>query len=157
MNPFIIRRGEPADAQALADHNVRMAAETEGRDLDAARTLSGVSRALADPGRGVYYVAEDDGAVIGQLMVTREWSDWRDGWFWWVQSVYVRATHRGQGVYRALWEHVVATARAEGDICGIRLYVERENVNALAVYHRLAMVDAGYVMMEVDWVLRDED
>ncbi|MEZ4264849.1 MAG: GNAT family N-acetyltransferase [Myxococcota bacterium] len=157
MTAFTVRRGEPADAHALADHNVRMAAETEGRDLDAARTLSGVSRALADPIRGVYYVAEHDGAVIGQLMVTREWSDWRDGWFWWVQSVYVRAEHRGQGVYRALWEHIVAAARAEGDVCGIRLYVERENVEALAVYHRLAMVDAGYVMMEVDWVLHDED
>lgn len=157
MTELSIRRGLPSDAHVLADHNVRMAAETEGRDLDAARTLSGVSHALADPVRGVYYVAEQGGAIIGQLMVTREWSDWRDGWFWWVQSVYVRAPHRGQGVYRALWEHVVASARAEGDVCGIRLYVERENSDALAVYHRLEMVDAGYVLMEVDWVLGDDD
>jgi GNAT superfamily N-acetyltransferase len=153
VSSFSIRRGHPADAAALADHNVRMAAETEGRDLDAARTLLGVTRALADPDRGTYLVAEAHGVVIGQLMLTREWSDWRDGWFWWVQSVYVRAEHRGHGVYRALWDHVVDLARAQGDVCGIRLYVERENARALDVYHRLGMTDAGYVLMEVDWVM----
>ncbi|MCB9729268.1 MAG: GNAT family N-acetyltransferase [Deltaproteobacteria bacterium] len=157
MTSITLRRGEPGDAAVIAEHNVRMAAETEGRDLDAKRALSGASRALADPERGVYHVAVHEGAIVGQLLITREWSDWRDGWFWWVQSVYVVPERRGQGVYRALWEHVVELARGAGDVAGLRLYVERENARALDVYHRLGMVAASYVLMEVDWVLPPDE
>jgi ribosomal protein S18 acetylase RimI-like enzyme len=130
-----------------------MAAETEGRDLDRARLEAGIAHALGDASRGTYFVAERDGRVAGALLVTREWSDWRDGWFLWIQSVYTRPEARRSGIYRALYRHVVDTARAAGDVCGIRLYVERENRRAQATYEALGMRESCYRIYEVDFVL----
>ena len=144
-----IRRGEPRDAAVIAEFNRRMAWETEHKALDPAVLARGVGRVFSDPARGFYLVAESAGAVVGQLMVTYEWSDWRDGWFWWVQSVYVREDHRRRGVFRALYEAVLAQARSAGDVTGVRLYVERDNTRAQATYRQLGMGDAGYLVWEV--------
>ena len=143
-----IRDATPADAAVLADFNRRLALETESLDLDPATVERGVAAALADPAKGQYFVAELGGRVAGCLMVTREWSDWRDGEFWWIQSVYVAAEHRGRGVFRSLYAHVARLAEAAGAV-GLRLYVERENAAALATYARLGMTRTHYRMMEV--------
>src|SRR5262249_21771908 len=103
--PLTIRRSRPADAAVVADFNRRLAEESEGKTLDGAALAEGVRAVLADPARGLYFLAERGGEVVGQLMVTYEWSDWRNGWIWWIQSVYVRADARRQGVFRALYEH----------------------------------------------------
>ncbi len=145
--PLSVRPATAADAPALVEHNLRMAEETEGKALDRAILAAGVAAALADPHKGRYFVAEEEG-VVGQLMLTLEWSDWRNAWIWWIQSVYVRRDARRQGVFRALYEHVVEAARAEPDVMGLRLYVENGNEAAQRVYERLGMKRAGYLVME---------
>jgi GNAT superfamily N-acetyltransferase len=144
-----IRRGEPPDAAVIAEFNRRMAWETEHKQLDPDVLARGVARVFGDPAKGFYLVAEHEGEVIGQLMVSYEWSDWRDGWFWWVQSVYVREDCRRHGVFRQLHEEVMRLARAAGDVVGVRLYVERDNIRAQATYERLGMRDACYLVREV--------
>lgn len=144
-----IRRGEPRDAAVIADFNRRMAWETEQKKLDPDVVGRGVVRVFDDRAKGFYLVAESAGDVVGQLMVTYEWSDWRDGRIWWVQSVYVREDMRRQGVFRSLHEEVIRLARSAGDVVGVRLYVERENKRAQATYQQLGMHDAGYLVMEM--------
>lgn len=147
-----VRAAEPRDAEALVEGNVQMAHETEGLALDRAVTAAGVRAALADPERGRYFVVEEAGPearVIGQLMITLEWSDWRNGWYWWIQSVWVHPAHRGRGAYRALHDHVVEAARNEG-VRSVRLYVERENKRARAVYEALGMQKSHYELYELD-------
>src|SRR6516225_7846783 len=114
--PLTVRRATPADAPHLVEYNRRMALETEGKTLDPAVLAAGVAAVLADPGRGAYYVGEDESGVVGQLMITLEWSDWRNAWLWWIQSVYVRADARRRGVFRALYEHVYEAARGDGQV-----------------------------------------
>lgn len=147
-----IRRGEPRDAAVVAEFNRRLALESENKVLDPAVLARGVARVLGDPARGMYHVADRAGEVVGQLMVTFEWSDWRDGWLWWVQSVYVRADARRLGVFRQLFAHVVAAARGAGDVVGIRLYVERDNTRAQATYEQLGMRDAGYLFYDLMFI-----
>jgi ribosomal protein S18 acetylase RimI-like enzyme len=146
--PITVRQAGPADVTIIADFNRRLALESEHKALDVATLTAGVAAVLADEARGVYFVAESDGAVVGQLLITLEWSDWRNGWFWWIQSVYVREDHRRAGVFRALYEHVAARARQRGDVVGLRLYVERENARAQATYDRLGMAATGYLVLE---------
>lgn len=136
-----------ADLDVLVINNVTMAMQSEGLALDAEVVRRGVQRLLLDKERGRYVVAvDDDDVVIGQLMLTVEWSDWRDGWWWWIQSVYVAAAWRRRGVYRALHEHVLAEVNARPDVCGLRLYVEPDNVAARAVYTQLGMYESYRVM-----------
>src|SRR5438105_2310221 len=116
--PLTLRRATLADAPVIAEYNQRLAHETEGRSLDPPVIAAGVRAVLSDPERGRYFVAERDGAVVGQLMITTEWSDWRNGWIWWIQSVYVRMDARRQGVFRALYEHALAAARGEPQVVG---------------------------------------
>jgi ribosomal protein S18 acetylase RimI-like enzyme len=152
-----VRRAGVADCGALVSFNLAMARETEGRGLDEARVRAGTAAVLAGEERGFYLVAEDDAGVLGALLVTREWSDWRNGWFWWIQSVYVLPRARRQGVYRALYADVLERARASGAderVCGIRLYVDEHNRAAQAVYAALGMQRAHYQMFEVDFVLQ---
>lgn len=149
MQSVRVRAATAADAEAIAAFNLAMARETEDKSLDEAALLRGVRRALGDAERGSYRVAELEGEVAGCLLVTREWSDWRDAWFWWIQSVYVAASARRRGVYRALHEDVLAGARAAGDVCGVRLYVETENRAAQATYESLGMRRAHYHMYEL--------
>ena len=151
MSTLRIRRATPADADIIAAANVAMAAETEARQLDRARTAAAVRRALADAALGVYWLAERDGNVVGQLLITTEFSDWRDGVFWWIQSVYVVPAARRTGVYRALHERVVQEARRTPGVCGVRLYVDRHNAAAQAVYRRLGMHETEYRLFEADW------
>ena len=129
-----------------------MALETEHKQLDAPVVLRGIQRGFDDPNKGRYFVAEVAGERAGMLMLTWEWSDWRDGWWWWIQSVYVDAAFRRRGIYRALYAHVLELAQADPEVRGIRLYVERENVNAMRTYEDLGMLDAGYAMFETSFV-----
>jgi len=157
--PITVRRARPADGQTIADFNARMAQETEGRELDAQRLAAGTLAVFEDERRGFYVVAERAGAVVACLLVTREWSDWRNGWFWWIQSVYVEPSARRGGIYRAMYAWLETQAREGGAltqgerIVGLRLYVEHENVRAMATYEALGMRRADYQLYEVDFVL----
>ncbi len=144
----LIRPAEPGDATLIVDYNLRLADESEGVKLDRARVERGVRRLIEAPRHGVYYIAEVEGRAVGQLMLTREWSDWRDGEFWWIQSVYVDAAFRRRGVFAALYAHVAAQAAANPDVCGLRLYVEVDNAAAQATYRRHGMHLTSYRVME---------
>lgn len=149
---FTIRRGEQEDWPALVDFNCRMAKETEDLTLDRETVTSGVRELLTDANMGFYVIAEaeteDSREIAGSLMVTTEWSDWRNGVFWWVQSVYVRPEFRRQGIYRQLYEHVKQLAAAAKNVCGFRLYVEKENKAAQRTYEALGMEKTYYLMYE---------
>jgi ribosomal protein S18 acetylase RimI-like enzyme len=161
-SPFAIRAAGFDDVERLAAWAVAMALETEHKRLDPDTVRKGVRAVLDAPARGCYFIAERvasiaDGAArepIGTLMLTHEWSDWRNGDWWWIQSVYVEPASRRSGVYRALYDHVHALAQATPDVCGLRLYVERENANAQRTYESLGMRDAGYAMYEEEFVRR---
>jgi GNAT superfamily N-acetyltransferase len=149
--PILIRPSNPADAPVIAGFNARLAQETEHLQLDPARLRAGVDAVLADANKGAYWVAEAAGEVVGQLMITFEWSDWRNGSFWWIQSVYVRADWRLRGVFKALYQHVHQQARSRNEVCGLRLYVERDNQRARQLYQRLGLRPTSYELYEVDF------
>ncbi len=134
-----------------------MALETERRQLDTGRVQQGVRALLNDPAKGIYFVAETGPdatrTVVGQLLLTYEWSDWRNGTFWWIQSVYVREAARGQGVFRALFQHVHDLARTTPGVCGLRLYMDAHNGRARQAYDRLGLKQTNYEMFEIDFVL----
>jgi GNAT superfamily N-acetyltransferase len=130
-----------------------MARETEQRDLDPKRVRDGVRALLDDPAKGIYFVAEAEGAVAGQLLLTYEWSDWRNGIFWWIQSVYVVEPLRGRGIFRALFEHVHTLAKSRADVCGLRLYMDAHNGPARQTYERLGLQQTNYQVFEIDFVL----
>ena len=144
-----IREARGSDAALLVAFNIAMALETEGKALDPELVGRGVRRALADGDRGRYFVSERAGVIVGALLVTREWSDWRDAWFWWIQSVYVQPDQRRGGVFRGLYREVEAQARAAGDVWGLRLYVEGDNRRARQTYEQLGMGHASYELYEV--------
>jgi len=144
----LVRAAAPGDRDAIVEFNLAMALESEGRALDRERLARGVERALCDGRRGRYLIAEAGGETAGCLLLTSEWSDWRDGWFWWIQSVYVVPRHRGRGVYRALHERVREEAVRAGDVVGLRLYVERDNQGAQRTYARLGMGETAYLLYE---------
>ncbi|MBL9137674.1 MAG: GNAT family N-acetyltransferase [Verrucomicrobiales bacterium] len=135
------------DHAAIADFNQRLAWETEQLRLDSATVSAGVQAVLTQPRHGIYFVAVAEGRVIGQCSVTYEWSDWRNGELWWLQSVYVDAAWRGQGVFRALFEAVERTAGEAGAV-GLRLYVEENNEGAQATYRRHGMEKTHYLVYE---------
>jgi len=149
-----IRFAQRSDAETIARYNVALAKETEHFNLDLERTIRGVNGMFDDPSRGFYLVAESDGKIVGQLMITYEWSDWRNGVFWWIQSVYVKQEFRAQKIFRSLYDHVIALSKERGDVCGIRLYVEKENTRAAAVYDKLGMKTTDYNLLEVDFILK---
>lgn len=143
-----IRRAATRDIQTLADFNIAMAQETEDRSLDPETVQSGVSSVIDSSARGFYLIAESGDTCIGALLITFEWSDWRNGDLWWIQSVYVLPTHRQKGVFRQLYEAVVSQATAHGDVRGIRLYVEKDNLKAQRVYEHLKMTRTPYQIFE---------
>jgi GNAT superfamily N-acetyltransferase len=145
-----VRPATTADVDTLVAGNVSMALEAEHKHLDPDTVARGVRAVFDEPGRGRYYVAEVGGNVVGQAMYTYEWSDWRNGNFWWLQSVYVAPVARRTGVFRAIYRHLERLAQADPGVCGLRLYVERINERAQQTYRSCGMVDAGYVVMEVD-------
>lgn len=144
----VIRRGQPRDLEALVEFNQAMAEETEGLSLPGERLRAGIEAVLADAMRGFYLVAEGGPGIAAALMVTTEWSDWRNGFFWWIQSVYVRPDCRRQGLYAALYRRVQAMADDHDDVCGFRLYVERENETAQRTYRSLGMNETAYRLYE---------
>lgn len=145
--PITVRVAGPWDARTIAEFNVAMARETESLELEPATVLRGVEHGIADPANGRYYVATRGQEVVGCLLVTHEWSDWRNGRLWWIQSVYVTPDHRRTGVFRGLYDHVRAEAIAAG-VIGLRLYVEQENQRAQETYHNLGMSLTHYRIME---------
>jgi len=143
-----VRDATPADLDVLVGFNLAMARETESKELDPGTLRAGMQALLADPSRGRAFVLEADGVAAATLMLTTEWSDWRNGWFWWIQNVYVRPADRGRGFYRRLHEHVCALAAERSDVYGLRLYVESENRAARATYRAMGMDETSYVLCE---------
>ncbi len=175
---FKIRLAERRDVPALVEFNRAMARETEGKELSPGVLTSGVENLLKAPVYGFYVVAERTPAadesetagpsnsnapaapeIVGSLMVTFEWSDWRNGLFWWIQSVYVRPDFRRRGVYRALYDFLKRHAERpgyRGYVCGFRLYVEKNNTAAQQTYERLGMRETYYKMYEEE-IMTDEE
>jgi GNAT superfamily N-acetyltransferase len=146
---MIIRKAVLKDAVVIADFNLRLGLESEGLRLNPKTVAKGVRALLRSPAKGTYFLAEcalPDGKqeIAGQLMITLEWSDWRNGTFWWIQSVYVRKEFRGRGVFRKLYRHVLRLARKDRNVCALRLYVEKENRRAFRTYQKLGMKETYY-------------
>ncbi len=147
----VVRPAKLTDTPVIAEFNCLLAEESEDKRLDPDTVIAGVTALFESTERGQYYVAEIDGKIVGQLLITYEWSDWRNGLFWWIQSVYVTAEHRRTGVFSTLYEKVSEIARHEPTVCGIRLYVEAENERARDTYTALGMSLAGYEVMQIDF------
>lgn len=145
-----IRQAKPSDATVIAEFNLLLAKETEGLHLEPARVQAGVAALLADRSKGIYYVAEENGVVAGQLMITYEWSDWRNGNIWWIQSVYVRDGFRRRGVFRQLFKYLEELARGSSEVCGLRLYMHAENHTARRSYEKLGMRRTHYEVFELE-------
>ncbi len=143
-----IRRAASADAEALCQFNCLMALETEGKALLPDVVSAGVRNLIENSQRGFYLVAEHEAQVIASLMITTEWSDWRNGSFWWIQSVYVMPEWRRHSVYRRLYAVVKKLAEEDGRVCGFRLYVEKDNAIAQRTYKNLGMNETAYLMFE---------
>ena len=150
-SPYTIRLAGPDDVDIIARYNADMARETEDKVLDLETLRAGVRAVFDDPDKGLYFLAQIDGRVVAQTMITYEWSDWHNGWYWWIQSVYVHPDHRRQGVFRAIHRHIVGQARAQSDVCGIRLYVDQRNAVARSTYPRLGINPTQYLLYEEDW------
>jgi ribosomal protein S18 acetylase RimI-like enzyme len=143
-----IRKGELKDANAITRFNLMIAKETENKELDFETVLRGVKAVVKDPHKGFYLVGESKGEIVGQLMVTPEWSDWRNMNFLWIQSVYVREDLRKQGIFSALYHHLKDMARYKKNVAGLRLYVEVNNETGKKVYEALGMHKPGYDIYE---------
>ena len=156
-NQLIIRAANLDDVESIIAFSAAMALETENRHLDVARLREGTLSLLNTPSYGFFMVAEvretERPRLVGQLMITYEWSDWRNGVFWWIQSVYVDPAWRRRGVFRRIHDAVVLQAKADPKVCGIRLYVEQENHAAAAVYQRVGLARSAYQVYEEDFVL----
>ena len=148
-NSIRIRAAIQGDAATLAQFNAAMALETEDLALDPATVRAGVDTMLNQPSLGFYLVAVNNGATVGSLMITSEWSDWRNGLFWWIQSVYVTPQSRRLGVFSRLFAEVRTMAAAQGNVCGLRLYVERDNGPAQQTYRRQTMTETPYRLYQL--------
>ncbi len=158
LDRLIVRRARVEDADIIASFSAAMALETEGRVLDRERVRQGTLAVLQEPERGFFSVAEvcpeaAPPVIVGQLLVTYEWSDWRNAQFWWIQSVYVDPAWRRMGVYRRMHEAIISQARARRDVCGVRLYVDSGNRVAQTVYERVGLSRTAYAVFEEDFVL----
>ena len=151
MDKLITRKGTLADTETIVRFQKKMALETEGKILQEFAIKSGVTEVIKDTQKGTYLVAEYEGHIIGSLLITYEWSDWRNGWFWWIQSVYVKSEWRRKGVYSHLYDEVKKLSSGVKNICGIRLYVEKENIIAQTVYKKLGMHDTKYLLYETEF------
>jgi GNAT superfamily N-acetyltransferase len=146
--PITIRRAAPADIPLIVDFNSRLALESEGKTLDAPILTAGVTAAMDDQTKGPYYLAVEGETILGQMQITFEWSDWRNGWIWWIQGVYVRTEARRSGVFRALYEYIWGEARRAGNVIALRLYVAKENRGAQATYRQMGMAPSNYLLYE---------
>ena len=148
MLEYTVRVATPEDASVIVKFNASMALETEGLVLDSKSLADGVQAVLADPLKGFYLVIETAGRPRACLMITTEWSDWRNGFFWWIQSVYVHSDFRGKGLYKAMNLFLHEQAQQAKDVVGIRLYVEKDNRTAQLVYQKLGMHQTDYLLYE---------
>jgi len=158
---MVVREAGLSDLTHLVEFNVAMAWETEKRRLEKHRLRAGITAIVESSTRGLYLVGDvfrpdGKGEIISQLLITYEWSDWRNGQFWWIQSVYVHPDWRGQGAFRHMYQYVEQKARSCPDVCGIRLYVEQENTKALAVYRKLGFAHTSYRILETDFMLSSQ-
>ena len=144
-----VGRATTEDVAAITQFNIAMAAETEDLALDPQTVHAGVAAVVSDDRRGFYLVARSDGKAVGSLMITYEWSDWRNGNLWWIQSVYVAPSARKQGIFRLLYDNVISLAKQSGDAAGVRLYVEKDNRGAQEVYRKLGMSETAYRVFEI--------
>jgi len=152
MNIEVVQAG-PQHAEVIAEFNQAMAIETEGKNLPWEKIHTGINAILGDSSLGFYLVALEQEDVVGCLAITYEWSDWRNGLFWWIQSVYVAPSHRAKGVFTSMYSHVKGLASSEASVCGIRLYVEKENTTAQQTYKKLGMIETHYRIMEEEFKL----
>lgn len=148
MSEIIVREATAAEAGRIAGFNRAMAMETEGAALNEQTVNAGVVALMSHPTRGFYLVAEMAGVLAGCMLITYEWSDWRNKTFWWIQSVFVKPELRGRGVYTALYAQAKQMAAAAGNVCGFRLYTHRKNERAQDVYRSLGMAQTEYVVFE---------
>ena len=144
---FVVSRGEVYDIDTIVQFQAEMAMESEGCVLDKEKVIKGVTAAMLDDSKGIYWVAKYEGRIIGSLMITREWSDWNNEWYWWIQSVYVTPAYRKQGVYKAMYQKVKDAAK-ENNVSQIRLYADKTNLSAQKVYQSLGMHESHYPMFE---------
>jgi ribosomal protein S18 acetylase RimI-like enzyme len=149
--PVRIRKATLGDVVTIVEFNTQLAHETEGLLLDNALVRHGVEDVLADPQKGSYWLAEVNGMIVGQLLVTSEWSDWRDGFFWWIQSLFVKKEWRSRGIFQALFEFLHEQAAEHPEVCGVRLYVEAQNSRAKRVYQMIGMERTRYEVYEMDF------
>lgn len=145
---MIIRQANPTDSESIVEFQLAMALETEQLQLDQPTVIKGVAAVFADPSKGIYYVAEVNGQVVGSLLTTFEWSDWRNGTVLWIQSVYVRPENRKRSVFSALYRHVREKVTHSTELRGIRLYADKTNTSAHEVYEHLGMTAEHYQMYE---------
>jgi GNAT superfamily N-acetyltransferase len=148
MSTTTYRKAVPADAPAIVEFQIAMARETEELELDREICAKGVNAVFEDSSHGQYFVCEQGGRVVGSTLITYEWSDWRNGVVWWIQSVYIAPEARGQGVYKGLYRFIQELAGADGGVRGIRLYVDKRNTGAQQVYARLGMNGEHYQVFE---------
>jgi len=151
-NPSIhIRPAILEDYTLIAENNRKMAWETEEKILEGETIQKGAYEGIKKSNRCRFFLAEIGGKVVGQAMVAYEWSDWRNGEFWWIHSVYVNPENRKQGVFKKIYEFIEALAKSNPEVCGLRLYVENENINAQNVYSKLGLKDARYKIFEKEF------
>lgn len=146
---FVVSRGEVCDIDSIVRFQADMAMESEGCVLNKEKVTKGVTAAMLDDSKGIYWVAKIDERTIGSLMITREWSDWNNEWYWWIQSVYVTPEYRKQGVYKAMYQKVKDAAK-ENNVSQIRLYADKTNLSAQKAYQSLGMHKSHYLMFEED-------
>jgi ribosomal protein S18 acetylase RimI-like enzyme len=143
-----IRLGKTKDIETLVGFNIALAIESEGINLSYDVVKKGVENLIRNKDNGFYLLAEFQGEIVGSLMVTKEWSDWRNGFFWWVQSVYVNPELRRRGIYHSMYEYVKRLSDEESDVLGFRLYVEKNNFKAIETYKALGMIETHYRLFE---------
>jgi len=148
---LIIRQASAADISQIVAFQIGMAQETENKALDPQVVEEGVRVLLHQPGKGQYFLAVIESRVVGSLLIKYEWSDWRNASFWWIHGVYVEPTSRRQGVYSAMHNHIMRLAKSDPAVCGVRLYVDRDNKAARSTYNRLGMSKSRYDMYEVSF------
>lgn len=145
---IFVREANIEDHSAIVDFQLAMALETENLQLDKEVLSKGVLSVLEDKTKARYFIADSDGLAVGVLMITLEWSDWRNGWVWWIQSVYTKPGYRKMGVYKLLYNHVKDIVQKSMDIMGLRLYVDKRNIKAQQVYESLGMTCEHYTTYE---------
>ncbi len=155
-NEIQVRLAAFEHLDTIIDFNIAMAKETEGKELDIELVRPGVEAVMNRSDLGFYLIAEHTGRPAGQLMITYEWSDWRNAFFWWIQSVYVKPEFRRQGIYRAMHLYAATEARHKGNVGGLRLYVDKDNTVAQGVYSGLRMRPTHYDMYEIEFDARPD-